>query len=85
MERVLIRCLVNNSHTDWEETMIWGLKALHSKNMKATLCILSWSVSVQYLEAGEEEKIVQDIIWEVRTQIMAKERFKKTQENLELC
>ena len=77
MEEVLIRCLVNNSNTEWEEIMIWGLKALHGTKMKATLCILSWSVSVQYLEAGEEEKIVQNIIWEVRTRIMAKERFKK--------
>jgi hypothetical protein len=32
-----------------------------------------------------EERILQSIIWEVRIRIMAKGRFEKTNENLEIC
>jgi hypothetical protein len=36
----LKRCIVNEPITAWDEVTLWGLKALKSKSMRATICKL---------------------------------------------
>jgi hypothetical protein len=71
--------------------MSWGLTELKGRNMKATLCRLSWSAAAYHIwrqrngtkhcnPIRSDKKIVQSFLWEVRAQAVARGRFKKTKE-----
>jgi hypothetical protein len=87
--------LIEDMGTGWEDIMMWGLRKLKSRKMKATLCRLSWSAAVcniwkqrNVIKHGNQirsaERIVMQMKWEVRSSVMAKRKFGRTEENEKL-
>lgn len=88
--------MIEDMGTGWEDTMNWGLRKLKSRKMKAILCRLSWSAAVcniwkqrNVIKYGNQirsaERIVRQIKWEVRSRVMAKRKFGRTEEIEKLC
>jgi hypothetical protein len=93
---VMKKCLIDDPFIGWDDIMNWGVEVLKSRKLKAALCKLSWSATVYNIwrqrnglkhgnKLKSEEKVVQNITWEVRARIMAKGRFKRTKGNSQLC
>jgi hypothetical protein len=89
MEGDFEKTLISDPSTYWEDVMEWGLTELKGKNMKATLCKLAWGRQCITCGSKEmtlglnmqrtEEQILKRLYWEVRSPVMAKGRFKKTE------
>lgn len=94
---VVRKCLVNDPRTDWEEVQEWGVKGLKQESLKGILCKFSLGAVVYHIwkqrndircgnNLKNEEQILKNIVWEVRSRVMAAGgRLKKSEETRELC
>jgi hypothetical protein len=93
---VLRKCLIDDPCLSWDWSIECGIKDLKGKGMRESLCQLSLGAVVYHLwlqrnnlkkgnQPRTEEEIVKSITWEIRARMMAKCRFKRSIENMELC
>lgn len=54
LQECLAKVNVNEPVTVWDEILMWGLNALKSKSMRATLCRLVWSDTLYHILGAEE-------------------------------
>jgi hypothetical protein len=89
------RCIVDNTPR-WEEVMSLGSRNWKGNSLHATLCKLVLSSSVYNLWSSRneikhnghpktEEQLLMVIFWEVRSRILGKGKFPKSQANVVIC
>jgi len=88
-KRVIATCFIRYPKQAWEDIAEWSSSALKGKSLWNTLCRLCLDASIYHIwrqrndllhgnVPRSEEQIIAQIIWEVKTNILASSSFKDT-------
>lgn len=90
------KSLVHDPPIAWPEIMCMGVSDWRNKTLKANVCKLVWSAAVYHLwrqrndirhgnPPKAQEKVLQEVVWDVNNRIRGKGKFKKIDVNVEIC